>query len=114
MASRDTIQSHKEPSMRFEEIKRRPTLEHAKHLIDPRVKSRGVQGYPGALTVEELEECVSITRVKLVCFMMAGVAVFLSPPFHVFASTSFFSFTYKLLQFKMLWFILSTNATSYL
>ena len=56
--SRDTIQTHKTPSQRFQKIKRRPTLEHKQQLEQPRVKSMGMQGYPGALTMEEMEECV--------------------------------------------------------
>jgi hypothetical protein len=58
--SRDTIQSHKTPSQRFQKIKKRSTLEHKTQLEQPRVKSHGLQGYPGALTVDEMEECVCI------------------------------------------------------
>jgi hypothetical protein len=56
--SSEPIQSHKEPSMRLLRIKRRPTMEHSVRLATPRIKIRE-KGYPGELTVEELDECVS-------------------------------------------------------
>jgi hypothetical protein len=62
-ASRDTIQSHKEPSMRFSKIKQRTPSIQKQHLEKPRVRSVGLQGYPGELTMEEIEECVSFYRI---------------------------------------------------
>jgi len=52
------IASHSSGSQRFEKISRRPTLEHAKQLSEPRVPQEE-RGFPGGLTVDELEECVS-------------------------------------------------------
>ena len=60
--SRDSIASFQETSMRFKRIKRRPTAEHKAQLEEPRVKSRGLQGFPGELTFEELEECQKFLR----------------------------------------------------
>jgi cyclophilin family peptidyl-prolyl cis-trans isomerase len=65
VASRDTIQSHKEPSLRFLNIKQRTPSTHKIHLEKPRVKSLGLPGYPGELTMEEMEECVSVIRTYL-------------------------------------------------
>ncbi|KAG7369968.1 CRAL/TRIO domain containing protein [Nitzschia inconspicua] len=61
-ASRDTIKSHKEPSMRFLNIKQRTPSIHKIHLEQPRVKSQGLKGYPGELTLEEMEECQKFLR----------------------------------------------------
>lgn len=55
----EPIRSHREPSVRFLDIQRRPTLEHAKQLQEPRVKI-SLKGYPGELEMNELEECVSV------------------------------------------------------
>lgn len=52
------ISSHKRRSVRWDEITRRPTMEHTHALSEPRVP-QAEQGYPGELTVHELEECVS-------------------------------------------------------
>lgn len=52
------ISSHKRRSVRWEQITRRPTMEHAQALSSPRV-AQDEKGYPGGLTVAELEECVS-------------------------------------------------------
>lgn len=65
VASRDTIQSHKEPSLRFLNIKQRTPSIHKIHLEKPRVKSLGLPGYPGELTMEEMEECVSVIMTYL-------------------------------------------------
>lgn len=49
---------HRQNSERFQVITRRPTLENAKALQDPRV-AQAERGFPGGLTFSELEECVS-------------------------------------------------------
>jgi hypothetical protein len=61
----EPIRSHKERSVRFLDIQRRPTLEHAKELEQPRVKV-SLKGYPGELEINELEECVSFVCVVFV------------------------------------------------
>eukprot|EP00980_Cylindrotheca_fusiformis_P021916 scaffold8747_cov96-Cylindrotheca_fusiformis.AAC.11 len=50
------ISSHMRRSVRFEKITRRPTIEHAQALRQPRV-AQNEKGYPGGLTSSELEEC---------------------------------------------------------
>mmetsp|Transcript_9202 Transcript_9202/g.23313 ORF Transcript_9202/g.23313 Transcript_9202/m.23313 type:complete len:768 (+) Transcript_9202:174-2477(+) len=57
----EPINNHKEPSVRFLDIQRRPTLEHKKQLEEPRVKS-SLKGYPGELEIDELEECQKFLR----------------------------------------------------
>jgi hypothetical protein len=52
------ISSHKRRSVRWEQITRRPTMEHTHALSEPRVP-QAEKGYPGELTIHELEECVS-------------------------------------------------------
>lgn len=66
----EPIESHKEPSMRFLNILRRPTLEHAQQLQEPRVKV-SLKGYPGELDVMELEECVRVVATAAVYFSVA-------------------------------------------
>ena len=60
----EPINNHKEPSVRFLDIQRRPTLEHKKQLVEPRVKT-SLKGYPGELELDELEECVSVLFLEL-------------------------------------------------
>ena len=54
----EPIESHRQTSVRFQKITRRPTLEQKSFLEEPRVKITE-QGYPGELNFEELAECVS-------------------------------------------------------
>jgi hypothetical protein len=60
---RDRIQNLKETSMRFRKIRRRTSEELAAELQKPSAEAIenaiGMAGYPGTLTVEQLEECVS-------------------------------------------------------
>lgn len=57
------IRNHKEPSARFMKIRRRTDEEVKEDLTRPGSSTLentiGLAGYPGTLTVEELEECVS-------------------------------------------------------
>ncbi|CAJ1932649.1 unnamed protein product [Cylindrotheca closterium] len=55
------IADHLSGSQRFETISRRPTLEHTKALQGPRVP-QAEKGFPGGLTVAELEECQKFLR----------------------------------------------------
>jgi hypothetical protein len=59
----DKILNHKEPSMRFRKIRKRSAEELAAELKKPSAATIedaiGMAGYPGTLTVEELDECVS-------------------------------------------------------
>jgi hypothetical protein len=59
----DKILNHKEPSIRFRKIRRRSAEELAADLKKPSAATIddaiGMAGYPGTLTVEELDECVS-------------------------------------------------------
>ena len=68
--SRDSkIRNHKEPSARFMKIRRRTDEEVKDGLTRPRSSNLedtiGLAGYPGTLTVEELEECVSAKTDRL-------------------------------------------------
>jgi len=60
------IQNHKEPSARFKKIKRRSCEELEAELTRPRSSTIenaiGLAGYPGTLTVEELEECQKFVK----------------------------------------------------
>ena len=65
------IANHKEPSLRFKRIRSRSTEELATDLQQfpkpPAVEDViGMGGYPGTLTVEELEECVSRLSYRMV------------------------------------------------
>ena len=61
------IESHLRRSVRFEKMSRRPTVEYKNSLQRPRVATP-LNGFPGGLTSEELEECVSALRYKIFCF----------------------------------------------
>ena len=70
------ITNHKEPSLRFHKIRKRSSQEIEAELKKSRINDPSLQhsaledaigmaGYPGTLTVEELEECVS----RIYCFI---------------------------------------------
>jgi hypothetical protein len=75
----DPIRNHRNPSMRFHKIARRPTLEQHNALAKPRIKLTE-QGYPGELSFEELAECVSAKTklgIILLCSSLSIVPTYL-------------------------------------
>ena len=88
------IESHSSGSQRFEMISRRPTIEHAKALSEPRVPQQE-RGFPGGLTVAELEECVSTFEMTLSLLLLRPTPVVMLLNHQVFLLSRTMTLTYR-------------------